>query len=602
MSLARYEPAGPRGLGEGGAVAEPVLLISSDPFLGASLEALAAGRIRVARLDPSRQPAAWPGEPAAIVVLDVTARQRNALHTWIRRHHGGSLVVLLKPGERVPALAFDPASVVVGRPFRLSDLVWVLEHPPDPPGDPDPPRPGPRDLLKASAEQRRRRLGALAGAGGRPAGPAAGPRAPSAAERGLPRPDWPTAATRFDGRRRRRTRRGRRLAARALAGVLVVLVLAGAWLALGLFEARRDLLVAGSAVRAELTAAEAALERGRPAEAAAAVQAAERSLAVAAAVPDRRELRVAARLPLLSGGVRDTRHLLAAAAGLTGAGDRAVAVAAHLRPGRGALLDGGRFDLGALGDATAQARGLVAELEAARGELGRVRGGPLAPGAGQTRRWALDRVEESAARARPVLATFEALPGALGAGRPRSYLLVLTGPAGQPGGGPLAVREVVLDHGVAATRPGGGELVDALRGAGGAPDFATAGRALLAAARSGGRPRPDGVVALDPLAVRALLEATGPVAVPGYGRLDAAGAVRQLTRDAQARWPDPAQRRRYHQAALGAVVGRFLAGRDLVAVGRVLGAAGAGGHLRAYAADPGLERLLASHRLDGGRG
>jgi hypothetical protein len=110
------------------------------------------------------------------------------------------------------------------------------------------------------------------------------------------------------------------------------------------------------------------------------------------------------------------------------------------------------------------------------------------------------------------------------------------------------------------------------------------------------------VVALDPLAVRALLEATGPVAVPGYGRLDAAGAVRQLTRDAQARWPDPAQRRRFHQAALGAVVGRFLAGRDLVAVGRVLGAAGAGGHLRAYAADPGLERLLASHRLDGGRG
>ena len=594
-------------------MAEPVLLISSDPFLGASLEALAAGRIRVARLDPSRPPAAWPGEPTAIVVLDVTARQRNALHTWIRRHHGGSLVVLLKPGERVPALAFDPASVVVGRPFRLADLVWVLEHPPDPLGGPDPPgaapappAPGPRDLLKASAEQRRRRLGALAGAGagGRPARPAAGPPAPSAAGRGLPRPDWPTAATRVDGRRRRRTRRGRRLAARVLAGVLVVVVLAGAWLALGLLEARRDLLVAGSAVRAELTAAEAALERGQPAEAAAAVQAAERSLAVAAAVPDRRELRVAARLPLLSRGAGDTRHLLAAAAGLTGAGDRAVAVAAHLRRGRGALLDGGRFDLGAIGDATAQARSLVAELEAARGELGQVRGGLLAPGADQTRRWALGRVEEAAARARPLLATFQALPGALGAGRPRSYLLVLTGPAGRrPGGGaPLAVRQVVLDHGVAATRPGGGELVDALRGARGARDFAATGRAMLAAARSRGRPRPDGVVALDPLAVRALLEATGPVAVPGYGRLDAAGAVRQLTRDAQARWPDPAQRRRYHQAALGAVVGRFLAGRDLVAVGRVLGAAGAAGHLRAYAADPGLERLLASQRLDGGRG
>jgi hypothetical protein len=320
-------------------------------------------------------------------------------------------------------------------------------------------------------------------------------------------------------------------------------------------------------------------------------------------VPGRRELRVAARLPLLSPGVRDTRHLLAAAAGLTGAGERAVAVAAHLRPGRAALLDGGRFDLGALDDATAQARGLVAELEAARGELGQVRGGPLAPGADQTRRWALDRVEQAAARARPLLATFQALPGALGADRPRSYLLVLTGPDGQrPGGGaPLAVREVVLDHGVAATRPGGGELAEALSGAGGG-DFATTGRALLAAAGSGGRTRPDGVVALDPTAVRALLEATGPVAVAGYGRLDAAGAVRQLTSDAEARWPDRVQRRRYRQAALGAVAGRFLAGGDLVAVGRVLGAAGAGGHLRAYAADPGLERLLARQRLDGGRG
>jgi hypothetical protein len=46
-------------------------------------------------------------------------------------------------------------------------------------------------------------------------------------------------------------------------------------------------------------------------------------------------------------------------------------------------------------------------------------------------------------------------------------------------------------------------------------------------------------------------------------------------------------------------VGRFLSGHDVVATGRVLGAAGAGHNVRAYAADPGLQRLLASHRLDG---
>ena len=108
------------------------------------------------------------------------------------------------------------------------------------------------------------------------------------------------------------------------------------------------------------------------------------------------------------------------------------------------------------------------------------------------------------------------------------------------------------------------------------------------------------MVGLDPLALRALLSVTGPVGVPGYGRLEAAGAVRQLTVDAERRWPDPAERGRYRQAVLEATAGRLLGGRDLLAVGRAMGAAGSGGHLRAYAAAPALERLLARHRLDGG--
>jgi hypothetical protein len=113
-------------------VAEPVLLISSDPFLGASLEAIARGRVQVARLDLARRPVAWPAEPTATVVLDVAAGQRDAVRAWVRRHHPGPLVVLLKPGERQPGVPPDPAQVVVGRPFRLADLVELLEHPPGP--------------------------------------------------------------------------------------------------------------------------------------------------------------------------------------------------------------------------------------------------------------------------------------------------------------------------------------------------------------------------------------------------------------------------------------------------------------------------------------
>jgi hypothetical protein len=130
------------------------MLISSDSFLGPSLEAVADGRVRVARLDPTRRPMAWPAEAAATVVLDVTARQRDAFHAWVRRHHQGHLVVVLKPGERRPALSPDPDLVVVGRPFRLVDLVTILEHPPAPP---DPPAAWTAASLDRSPTRRRGR-------------------------------------------------------------------------------------------------------------------------------------------------------------------------------------------------------------------------------------------------------------------------------------------------------------------------------------------------------------------------------------------------------------------------------------------------------------
>jgi hypothetical protein len=170
-------------------VAEPVLLISSDPFLGASLEAVARGRLQVARLDPAHRPPAWPAASSATVVLDVTARERDRIHTWIRRHHPGPLVILLKPGERPPSLPPDRARVVVSRPFRLIDLVALLEQfpSPEPPGeDPEQGREGAEELEEEQAwatrgrspdptGRRRRPSWMCGGAGGRGGG-RGGPR------------------------------------------------------------------------------------------------------------------------------------------------------------------------------------------------------------------------------------------------------------------------------------------------------------------------------------------------------------------------------------------------------------------------------------------
>ena len=50
---------------------------------------------------------------------------------------------------------------------------------------------------------------------------------------------------------------------------------------------------------------------------------------------------------------------------------------------------------------------------------------------------------------------------------------------------------------------------------------------------------------------------------------------------------------------LASLVARFLSGHDLIATGRVLGAAGAGRNMQAYSTDPGLQRMLALHQLDG---
>lgn len=133
-------------------MAEPVLLISTDPFLGANLEAAAHGRVQVAHLDPAQRPPAWPAGPAATVVLDVTAHHRDKHPRLDPPAPPRPLVILLKPGEGHPALPPD-RSRVVARPFRLIDLVALLEQPfpldevpatqsKGPAPDPPPPDPG----------------------------------------------------------------------------------------------------------------------------------------------------------------------------------------------------------------------------------------------------------------------------------------------------------------------------------------------------------------------------------------------------------------------------------------------------------------------------
>lgn len=441
-----------------------------------------------------------------------------------------------------------------------------------------------------------------------------------------PRPSRPPVDRRPATQPKRRPERRRSILARGVLLAALGVVVVGVWLALGLLQARKDLGVEAAGLRTELAKAHKELGRGDPDAARTAIRAASRNLDAADAITTRRPMRVAARLPVLGGGVSDVRHLLAAARNLTGAADRAVAVSVHLQSGRFAVLEDGRFDLEALDHAVAQAKGLVAELDQVRAELAQVRGGPLAPGAEQTKHWALARLDEATARARPVVPTLEALPAAVGARQPQTYLVALTNPAElRPGGGvPLAVLKVTLDKGVVQVLTRDGEIVEnvhndqatwpAVAGdpwasggrftkfslANSSPYFPTSGQELLRAYAARGRPTPDGVISMDPLAMQAVLKTTGAVTVAGYGRLTARNCVRLTSHDAYVRWPNREQRRRYNESLLNALVQRLLSGRDLVATGKVLGAAGARRQVQMYAADPALQQALTSNRMYGG--
>jgi hypothetical protein len=620
-------------------VAVSVLLVSSDPLLGTSLEALAQGRLWVTRIDPSHPSSIWPARATSTVVLDLGAGERAAAYSWVRQHHAGRLVVLLRPGEQASSLPPDPDRLVLRRPLGLYDLVETLAgqeatngladksssdqvSPPTVPAAsvPDaPPRETARGLAGSEATASKTEVAQPA------TRPAPDGHRPAAEE--PPRPSRAQVDDRSGAQPERRLESRRFTTTHGvLLAALAVVVVAGGWLALGLLQAREDLGIEAVGLRTDLTKAQAALRRGDPDAAQTAIRAASRDLDAAEAITARRPMRVAARLPVVGSGVRDVTHLLAAARNLTGAADRAVAVSVHLQSGRFAVLKDGRFDLNALDDAGAQAKGLVEELDQVRAELAQVRGGPLAPGADQTKRWALERLDEAVARARPVVPTLQALPAAVGAGQARTYLVALTNPAElRPGGGvPLAVLQVAVDKGVVEVRARDGEIAENVHNtqvtwsavpgdpwashgrftefsqANSSPHFPTSGQELLRAYAARGRSTPDGVIALDPLAMRALLGATGPVTVPGYGRLTADNCVQRTTHDAFVRWPSREQRRRYNEALLNALVERLLSGRDLVATGKVLGAAGARRQMQIYAADPALQRVLANNGMYGG--
>jgi len=124
------------------------------------------------------------------------------------------------------------------------------------------------------------------------------------------------------------------------------------------------------------------------------------------------------------------------------------------------------------------------------------------------------------------------------------------------------------------------------------PDFPTAGRAMLNLYREGTGDTLDGVIAVDPHALRALLAVSGAVQVPGFGEVDADNVVDVVSNRAHAEIADSEARKQLLGAvAVGAFEGVLAGSRptDPVDALRALAQAASGGHLLLRAAEPDMQ-------------
>lgn len=127
------------------------------------------------------------------------------------------------------------------------------------------------------------------------------------------------------------------------------------------------------------------------------------------------------------------------------------------------------------------------------------------------------------------------------------------------------------------------------------PDFPSAARALQTTYEAATGQHVDGVVTADPFALRALLQATKPVRVPGLGiRVTPDSVVSLLANRAYAEIDDPARRKLVLGDVAEAVVAQFLRDGDAASVVDTVAGAAAEGHVLVYSDDPELESALSS--------
>jgi hypothetical protein len=254
--------------------------------------------------------------------------------------------------------------------------------------------------------------------------------------------------------------------------------------------------------------------------------------------------------------------------------------------------------------------------------------GPL----GDARKTFDELATKSAARLTEGADASEAARAFLGVGGMRHYLVALQNNAEMRDQGMvLSYADVTFDNGHlhvvktgripdlmlsqpvnAAVAPGTAEVFGGIeptqlwQSVNATADFSWSGQTMAAMYHQATGQSVDGVIAMDVPALAHVLQVTGPVAVPGFAQPVSAGNVAQLVLHDQYESiskadPTQAERKEAMSDLMRVVSDRLTTGNfDTVALGRQLGQAAAGGHLKLWSSVPDEEQTFQRTGLAGG--
>lgn len=382
---------------------------------------------------------------------------------------------------------------------------------------------------------------------------------------------------------------------------------------------------AADAARAELESARVALEDGDTDAATDAVaRAREHTDAVQVGVQGPAGL-VGQWVPVVGTSVRDARHLGDALDAVVSVAELGAEAYPEITGDEATFFEGGHVDIPTLERLVASAGDAEDQLSRARTSLTAIEAtGPAGARLGAARDEALAQVDPLLDDLGGLMPLMRQLPAILGADGERKYLLAILNPAEMlySGGTALSYAPVTVSDGrvtIGATvdtqsnnamfqprywrKVQGnpfhrGPIRVALGGM--APSWPIAGEETLNAWRSLRGRNMSGLVAVDVIALARLSEITGPMEVPGYGRVDSTNLVETLVgsyddyADADGR-----ERKAANRALVPLFVERLLDTGQLPDKVRVLADAAAGRHFAVYFRDDQVQATLDDLAISG---